>query len=66
MEHTGTERGRAFGGRFIKKLAGNSIRIPFHDHRAVLQVWQQPLRYIEVILQEVAFGQTRIRPKYLL
>jgi hypothetical protein len=29
-------------------------------------VWQQPLRYIEVILQEVAFGQTRIRPKYLL
>jgi hypothetical protein len=33
---------------------------------AVLQVREQPRRYVKVVLQEVALGQTKIRPEDFL
>jgi len=47
----------------VEELALRSVRVSLHDHGPVLDVRQKPLRYVRVILEQVAFLKAEILPE---
>ncbi len=67
MEQTGIDGGRGEGARFIKKKSpADSVGIALHHHGAVFEVRQQPGGNVEIILQEIALGESQVGPEDFL
>ena len=58
----GARRGRPL---HEEELAGRTVRVPLHDHRAIVHVWEQHCRDVGVVLKEVALRQPKLRPEDL-
>src|SRR6185437_10460975 len=55
-------RGRAF---HKKEIAGGAVGIALHDHGSIFQMGQKDVRYVSVVLDQVAFGNFQLRPEEL-
>src|SRR5262245_46454697 len=49
-----------------EKLARGAVRIALHNHRAVLQMGDQPGGDVQVVLEEVALRDLRVLPEDLV
>ena len=68
LDGANRNRGRAagWGALHEEKAAIDTVGIALHDHRAVLQVGHQIRRHVEIVLEQIPFGQAELGPKNLV